>query len=251
MKLELELKPSDIILLKLLACVLIIFFSFRFFIFPGIEKHQDLISQKDTLTFQKEEMQQTISTRATTEKLIEKQKENLAESAEGFYEEMENQQLDELITGLALQHNLFPVSLNISQPVVGIPRAYQSGITSSNSTNTESLENTDNIKNTDNSESSESSDFSDLTANSNNYVPYLSTVTVSVTLQGTEEQIRELIDDVAKNYPGIQIQTMDMQKATYVNASLQTVEQMNCSCDFAVYMYQKEDTSEGGNGSEK
>lgn len=251
MKLELELKPSDIILLKLLACVLIIFFSFRFFIFPGVEKHQDLTSQKDTLTYQKEEMQQIISSKETREKLIEKQKENLAESAEGFYEGMENQQLDELITGLALRHNLFPVSLNISQPVAGIPGAYQSGTTSDNSTNTESSENTDNIENIDNSESSESSDSSDLTVNSNNFVPYLSTVTVSVTLQGTEGQIRELIDDVAKNYPGIQIRTMDMQKATYVNASLQTVEQMNCNCEFAVYMYQKEDTSEEGNGSEK
>ena len=223
MKLELELKPSDVILLKLLACVLIIFFAFRFFVFPGIEKHQNLTSQKDTLTYQKEEMQQTISSKAATEQLIEKQKENLAESAEGFYEVMENQQLDELITGLALQHNLFPVSLNISQPVAGVPGAYQSGTTSSDSANTES----------------------------NSFVQYLSTVTVSVTLQGTETQICELIDDVARNYPGIQIRSLDMQKATYVNANLQAVEQMNCSCEFAVYMYQKEDTSEEGNGSEK
>lgn len=223
MKLELELKPSDVILLKLLACVLIIFFAFRFFVFPGIEKHQNLTSQKDTLTYQKEEMQQTISSKAATEQLIEKQKENLAESAEGFYEVMENQQLDELITGLALQHNLFPVSLNISQPVAGVPGAYQSGTTSSDSANTES----------------------------NSFIQYLSTVTVSVTLQGTETQICELIDDVARNYPGIQIRSLDMQKATYVNANLQAVEQMNCSCEFAVYMYQKEDTSEEGNGSEK
>lgn len=223
MKLELELKPSDVILLKLLACVLIIFFAFRFFVFPGIEKHQNLTSQKDTLTYQKEEMQQTISSKAATEQLIEKQKENLAESAEGFYEVMENQQLDELLTGLALQHNLFPVSLNISQPVAGVPGAYQSGTTDSDSANTES----------------------------NSFIQYLSTVTVSVTLQGTETQICELIDDVAKNYPGIQIRSLDMQKATYVNANLQAVEQMNCSCEFAVYMYQKEDTSEEGNGSEK
>lgn len=223
MKLELELKPSDVILLKLLACVLIIFFAFRFFVFPGIEKHQNLISQKDTLTYQKEEMQQTISSKAATEQLIEKQKDNLSESAEGFYEVMENQQLDELLTGLALQHNLFPVSLNISQAVAGVPGAYQSGTISSDSANTES----------------------------NSFIQYLSTVTVSVTLQGTETQICELIDDVAKNYPGIQIRSLDMQKATYVNANLQAVEQMNCSCEFAVYMYQKEDTSEEGNGSEK
>ena len=223
MKLELELKPSDVILLKLLACVLIIFFAFRFFVFPGIEKHQNLTSQKDTLTYQKEEMQQTISSKAATEQLIEKQKDNLSESAEGFYEVMENQQLDELLTGLALQHNLFPVSLNISQAVAGVAGAYQSGTTSSDSANTES----------------------------NSFIQYLSTVTVSVTLQGTETQICELIDDVAKNYPGIQIRSLDMQKATYVNANLQAVEQMNCSCEFAVYMYQKEDTSEEGNGSEK
>lgn len=161
--------------------------------------------------------------KAATEQLIEKQKKNLAESAEGFYEVMENQQLDELLTGLALQYNLFPVSLNISQPVAGVPGAYQSGTTSSDTANTES----------------------------NSFIQYLSTVTVSVTLQGTETQICELIDDVAKNYPGIQIRSLDMQKATYVNANLQAVEQMNCSCEFAVYMYQKEDTSEEGNGSEK
>ena len=223
MKLELELKPSDVILLKLLACVLIIFFAFRFFVFPGIEKHQNLTSQKDTLIYQKEEMQQTISSKAATEQLIEKQKDNLSESAEGFYEVMENQQLDELLTGLALQHNLFPVSLNISQAVAGVPGAYQSGTTGSDSADTES----------------------------NSFVQYLSTVTVSVTLQGTETHICELSDDVAKNYPGIQIRSLDMQKATYVNANLQAVEQMNCSCEFAVYMYQKEDTSEEGNGSEK
>ena len=42
MKLELELKPGDIVLLKVLACVLIIFFTFRFLILPGVGKHQDL-----------------------------------------------------------------------------------------------------------------------------------------------------------------------------------------------------------------
>ena len=43
MKLEMDLKPKDIVLLKVLGCVLIAFVMIRFLIFPGIEKHMDLV----------------------------------------------------------------------------------------------------------------------------------------------------------------------------------------------------------------
>ena len=39
MKIDMELKPGDVVLLKVLACVLILFFMARFLIFPGMEKH--------------------------------------------------------------------------------------------------------------------------------------------------------------------------------------------------------------------
>ena len=63
MKLEMELKPGDVVLLKFLACLLIIFFSFRFFVFPGIEKHQDLVRVKEEKQIQKDEMEKTIEDR--------------------------------------------------------------------------------------------------------------------------------------------------------------------------------------------
>ena len=47
MKLEMDLKPKDIVLLKVLGCVLIAFVMIRFLIFPGIEKHMDLVDQRD------------------------------------------------------------------------------------------------------------------------------------------------------------------------------------------------------------
>ena len=47
MKLETELKPGDIVLLKVLACILILFFTLRFLIFPGLEKNQDLQNEKE------------------------------------------------------------------------------------------------------------------------------------------------------------------------------------------------------------
>ena len=205
-----ELKPGDVVLLKVLACVLILFFMARFLIFPGMEKHQDLVAKKDDLTIEKQEMQYTISSKASTEKKIATQKENLKKVQKGFYDLMENREVDSLITGLALKHDLFPVYLNIEDPVAGVPAAYQLSETSEDSSAEESQSTLP-------------------------YVQYVNTTTVTITLQGQEAQIRELLDDIAKNYPGIQVRSFDMQSGTYVDSSLQKTEQMNCNCVLAVY----------------
>lgn len=210
MKIDMELKPGDVVLLKVLACVLILFFMARFLIFPGMEKHQDLVAKKDDLTIEKQEMQYTISSKASTEKEIATQKENLEKAQEGFYDLMENREVDSLITGLALKHDLFPVYLNIKDPVAGIPAAYQLSEASEDSSAEESQSTLP-------------------------YVQYVNTTTVTITLQGQEAQIRELLDDIAKNYPGIQVRSFDMQSGTYVDSSLQKTEQMNCNCVLAVY----------------
>lgn len=210
MKIDMELKSGDVVLLKVLACVLILFFMARFLIFPGMEKHQDLVAKKDDLTIEKQEMQYTISSKASTEKKIVTQKENLKKAQEGFYDLMENREVDSLITGLALKHGLFPVYLNIEDPVAGVPAAYQLSEASEDSSAEESQSTLP-------------------------YVQYVNTTTVTITLQGQEAQIRELLDDIAKNYPGIQVRSFDMQSGTYVDSSLQKTEQMNCNCVLAVY----------------
>lgn len=224
MKIDMELKPGDVILLKGLACVLILFFMARFLIFPGMEKHQDLVTKKDDLTIEKQEMQYTISSKASTEKKIVTQKENLKKAQEGFYDLMENREVDSLITGLALKHDLFPVYLNIEDPVAGVPAAYQLSEASDDSTEDSSAEESQSIL---------------------PYVQYVNTTTVTITLQGQETQIRELLDDIAKNYPGIQVRSFDMQSGTYVDSSLQKTEQMNCNCVLAVYTCGELSNTEG------
>ncbi|NSG33278.1 hypothetical protein [Coprococcus comes] len=214
MKIDMELKPGDVVLLKVLACVLILFFMARFLIFPGMEKHQELVAKKDDLTIEKQEMQYTISSKASTEKEIATQKENLEKAQEGFYDLMENREVDSLITGLALKHDLFPVYLNIEDPVAGVPAAYQLSEASDDSSEDSSTEESQSTL---------------------PYVQYVNTTTVTITLQGQEAQIRELLDDIAKNYPGIQVRSFDMQSGIYVDSSLQKTEQMNCNCVLAVY----------------
>ena len=133
MKLEMELKPGDVVLIKFLACILIIFFSFRFFVFPGIEKHQDLVQVKEEKQIQKDEMEKTIEDRPVNEEKIVKLNQKLAESGKGFYELLENQEVDELVTGLALKQGLKPVYLKIENTTPGIPAAYQTVVKSKDS----------------------------------------------------------------------------------------------------------------------
>ena len=69
MKLDMELKQGDVVLLKFLACVVIAFFMARFLILPGIEKHQSLVIEKEQVTQQKEQMETII---ANAQQIFEK-----------------------------------------------------------------------------------------------------------------------------------------------------------------------------------
>ena len=64
---------------------------------------------------------------------------------------------------------------------------------------------------------------------------YVNTTSVDVTVQGNETEIRAFLDDIANNYPGIQVTSFSMQENEYVNSSLQTVSQMSCNCTLAIY----------------
>lgn len=213
MKLEMELKPGDVVLIKFLACILIIFFSFRFFVFPGIEKHQDLVQVKEEKQIQKDEMEKTIEDRPVNEEKIVKLNQKLAESGKGFYELLENQEVDELVTGLALKQGLKPVYLKIENTTPGIPAAYQTV-----------------VKSKDSDDTTGSGSHSD-----SSILKYVNTTTVSITLQGSEQQIRAMLDDIARNYPGVQVRSFHMEENTYVDDSLQQVSQNNCECTMAVY----------------
>lgn len=247
MKIDMELKPGDIVLLKLLACVLILFFMGRFLIFPGIEKHQDLVSERENAETTQQDMQYTIDNESTYDEMITAQQEHLKEASKGYYDLMVNREVDELVTGLVLKHDLFPVYLNIADPVAGIPAAYQNREDSAQTTDSSDEESTseknektkesadEELDGTSDSDSTDSSVEAGYGESDTSYLQYVNTTTVTMTIQGSEEKIRELLDDVANNYPGIQVRSFDMQENTYVDSNLQAVGQVNCNCVLAVY----------------
>lgn len=221
MKIEMELKPGDIALLKLLACFLIAFFMIRFLIFPGIGKYQDLQMEKEDLAAQQEEMQQTIDNAPNVENLIKEQKETLTEAEDGYYSLLENRELDELVTGIVLDHSLFPVYLSISDTVPGVPAAYF--LTGGQMTEQPSTEMTT-------AEESGSEMQQDITS-----LPYMNTTEVNVTVRGAEDEIRAFLDGIAKNYPGIQVHSFQIQDSSYLNADWEKVESKSISLVLKVY----------------
>ena len=144
---------------------------------------------------------------------IVKLNQKLAESGKGFYELLENQEVDELVTGLALKQGLKPVYLKIENTTPGIPAAYQTVVKSKDSDDTTKAG----------------------SHSGSSVLKYVNTTTVSITLQGSEQQIRAMLDDIARNYPGVQVRSFHMEESTYVDDSLQQVSQNNCECTMAVY----------------
>lgn len=119
MKLEFELKSTDILLLKVLSCILIAVLTLNLFIFPGLNKQADLSAQKEETRQEKQQVEEAIASMPATKARIEQQQSDLTELSEDYYPQMENNNVDELVTGIALAHGLFPAALNIEDSVPG------------------------------------------------------------------------------------------------------------------------------------
>lgn len=250
MKLEMDLKPKDIVLLKVLGCVLIAFVMIRFLIFPGIEKHMDLVDQRDEVVAEQEDMQALIDRKDTFDAIIANQQSSLKSAQEGYYDLLENREVDELITGIVLNHNLFPVYLNITDTTAGVPEAYlyapQAATGNTSTADSSADTSTDATQDSAAADSTDSSDSEDSATESSAAVsaPYVNTMSVDVTIRGSEAEIKAFLDDIARNYLGIQVRTFNMQENDYVNTTMQTVSEMSCSCTLAVYVCGEQQTAQ-------
>ena len=229
MKLEMQLKASDIILLKVLACVLIIFFTFRFSILPGFEKHQDLVDERTQLEEKQMDMQNVMDSKDHYEVQIEQWTNTLKSVTKDYYEVLESQQVDELVTGIVLEHKMFPVSLSIGDTTSGVPAAYLQAAEATADTTSSDEDETKVVE--------DDEQTSDGTEEETTVTPkeYIHTMQATMTLQGTETQLRELLDDIANNYPGIQVRSFDVSTGTYLNANMKQVTQTTTTCVLNIY----------------
>lgn len=228
MKLELDLKPGDVRLLKMLTCVLIIVAALNFIILPGMEHHADLADQKMEEELKKEEMEDAIAAVPAVKEKIETQKQQLQDLSKDYYALMENREVDTLVTGLVLDHGMFPVSLNIGETTPGIPAPY-GNVQADETASTDDTDPADELSADDSAEDA-STDAAPVSE-----VQYMNITDATVVLQGTETQLRTFLNDIAKNEPAVQVRSMNITEDTYLDADLQQVQQLNITCVLAIY----------------
>ncbi len=110
-----KLTDKDILLVKLAVSILIVFFMVRFLIMPGIGRYQENRIEGKELEDRVEEIQTAVDSIPVLEQTIAEQRKELDKVSEVYYGRLENRQIDELLTGIAINAGLFPVSLSIGE----------------------------------------------------------------------------------------------------------------------------------------
>ena len=101
------------ILLKVAFTILILVLGVRFLVMPQIEKMQESATRLEATKVIVDERQSKIDSISSLEQEKVKLTEEFQAMSSPYYSVMESREIDELITGIALKHKLFPMSLVI------------------------------------------------------------------------------------------------------------------------------------------
>ncbi len=202
---KMELTEHDIRLLKLSASVLIAFLMIRLLLMPAIGQFQENSLELQELDETIVGMQASMDAVPLLEQKIADREEEREEISSIYYEHMENHQVDELLTGLALKHGLFPVSLSIEGAAPGFPAAYLYGVTAG----------VDRVP----------SDH------------YMETAAGSIVLRGAETGLYAFLNDV-ENDPALRLSSFQMSEKVYLDEDWNLVGQPDMSCSLEIYMHE-------------
>ncbi len=206
---KLELTDNDIFLLKLALSVLIAFLFIRLLILPGIFKFQEKMIESGELEKTEAKMQDCMDSMGAVQQSIEENRKELENLSSDYYEKMENRQVDELLTGLALKYDLFPVSLAIEEAVPSDLQAYM--------------------------QKEEENPAQENTALA--VEKYMMKATGSLVLRGDKKNFLSFMDDVEKNCPAVQIRSIGINERAYFEEDWTVGEQSEITCKMAIYMY--------------
>lgn len=112
-------------LLRLVACLAIIVIFGMYLIRPAMENHETLQNEYDAAEQKQQEYQTQIATLATIDDIIAQNEAALNTASEKYYKcDLETRQMDDIITGIALENGLFPQSLTLTEAAPGAVSAY-------------------------------------------------------------------------------------------------------------------------------
>ena len=208
-------------LLYFVGIAVFVFFFVRFLFLPAMDSLQRAEESLQTAGEARSEMELTIVQSPAAAVQVQQSEDALRSAVAAFYPALKSDALDALITGIELNHSLTPLSLTINAPVpvsgggdAGIADAY---------------------------------DWNDILApmqppvwDSAADAEYLCSAAVSFRAQGSRADFAALLDDLAANYPAIELRRFSISDSTTMNQAGETAATSTFDCVVNVYLCDKE-----------
>ena len=108
------LTKREKVLLYILLCIIIVVGGFFYLIMPAMEKHTDLQAKKDTAEMELISTKASIPRYDDLDKEIKEASKELKAIKAKFYDNLKKEDVDKIITKLAIDHYLEPTSLSLT-----------------------------------------------------------------------------------------------------------------------------------------
>lgn len=221
-------------LLRLVACLAILAIFGQYMIRPAITRREILQDEYDTAEQKQQEYQMQIATLATIDEIIAQNQAALDTASEQYYKgNLETRQMDDIITGIALENGLFPQTLTLTEAAPGSVAAYLADETQTDAP-AASADSTD-ASGTDSTDASGTDIDSAAVAayEPANYI-YLGTATISA--QGEVTQWLNFLDEVHRKYKGLRVTNFSITDFNYIQNNTQAVSTKLITGTLEIYM---------------
>lgn len=213
-------------LLRLVACVAILAIFGLYMIRPAITRREILQDEYDTAERKQQEYQMQIATLATIDEIIAQNQAALDTASEKYYKgDLETRQMDDIITGIALENGLFPQALTLTEAAPGSVAAY---LTDETQTDAPAAP----------ADSTDASGADTASAAAAAYEPvnyiYLGTATISA--QGEVTQWLNFLDEVHRKYKGLRVTNFSIADFNYIQNNTQAVSTKLITGTLEIYM---------------
>lgn len=188
-----QLSSREKKLLYVLTCFLIVVGGWFFVVVPGLDSYSALNAEYDNVVYQKPTLESQLEDYLAAPALLKTKKDSYEDIINKYNKKMSNEKIDKMITTALLSHGLRPKSLGIT------------GVQSVTSTNATETATTDN----------KSTTTSDKAVVSN-----LLQATVSVSVEGTMQQMSSLTGYL-NNLKGVQISSLSFTNDVLGKSTIQ------------------------------
>lgn len=222
---------------KLLYVVFVFAFAIlylRFLFVPGMSALKTARADLAEAENARAEMQQTLLLAPGYAANKEAALSGLQQASTAYYPLLSSGELDTLVTGLELSHDLEPLTLTIGTPAVQALPGYTAGSLAGHSAvfnPVDTVQPGDNLL--------LSGFAADTSAVTEAAAGYFRTVSVQLTCSGKNEDFLSLLDDLAADYPTIHIDSFSISDRPYANADGEAVESSSFSVSLSIFLCDK------------